>query len=106
MKRVNYSDEVNSLKTHAAQVVNLLQQIEAEDFLRCGRAFAELKTLSAKPATEMRQGLNVIDRSIDAGNAREEFALLRRKLELVDAELDRASRMLSDRRAAIAALLA
>jgi hypothetical protein len=107
MKRVNYSDEINSLRDRVAQIANTLQQIQTEDFPRVERGFAELKTLSAEPAPVKRDGLNIIDPNLpDPGNPKDEFALLRRKLELVDAELDRAARMLSDRHAAIAALLA
>jgi hypothetical protein len=108
MRRVNYSDEITGLNSRAAQLANLLQQIESEDFPRVATGWAQLKQLSsdAKSAPAKRDGISVIDPNVDAGNPREEFALLRRKLELVDAELQRSEKLLSDRRAAIAALLA
>jgi hypothetical protein len=107
MKRVNYSDEINSLRDRVAQIANTLQQIQTEDWPRVARGWAELTTLSAKPEPVKRDGLNIIDPNLpDPGNPREEFALLRRKLELVSGELERSAKLLSDRQAAIAALLA
>jgi hypothetical protein len=106
-KRIDYTDEINSLRDRVAQIANTLQQIQTEDCPRVERAFAELKTLSAEPAPVKRDGLNIIDPNLpDPGNPREEFALLRRKLELVSGELERSAKLLSDRQAAIAALLA
>lgn len=108
MRRTTYTDEINALNNRASQLANTLQQIEAEDWPRIQTAFAQLKTLSndAKSAPDKRDGISFIDPNLpDPGNPREALALLKRKLELVAGELERAAKLLSDRRAAIAELL-
>jgi hypothetical protein len=109
LKRINFTDEVSALNARAAQLANLLEQIASEDWPRIESGFAELKKLSsdAAPAAVKRDGLNIRDPNIpDPGNPREELALLRRKLEAVAVSLDRSAELLSERRAAIARLLA
>jgi hypothetical protein len=102
-------DEILSMQNRAAQLANLLEQIASEDWPRIETGFAQLKTLSrdVRSAAVKRDGLNVRDPNdvADQGNP-EALALLRRKLELIAGSLDQSARMISERRAAIAALLA
>ncbi len=109
MKRINFNDEISALNTRSAQLANLLEQIASEDWPRIETGFAQLKTLSSDttPAGVKRDGLNVSDPNVaDQGKPREDLALLRRKLELIAGSLDQSARMISERRAAIAELLA
>jgi hypothetical protein len=109
MRRANYSDEIAALQNRAAQLSNALEQMKSEDWPRIESGFAELTILSrdAKPAAEKRDGLNITDPNIpEPGTPREDLALLRRKLEAVAVSLDRSAELLSERRDAIAALLA
>jgi hypothetical protein len=109
LRRINFTDEVSALNARAAQLANLLEQIASEDWPRIESGFAELTTLSrdVKPVAEKRDGLRITDaNAADEGNPREDLALLRRKLEAVAVSLDRSAELLSERRDAIAALLA
>jgi hypothetical protein len=107
MRRAN--DELTALQNRAAQLANLLEQIASEDWPRIESGFVELKTLSrdVKPVAEKRDGLNITDPNIpDPGTPREDMAVLRRKLEAVAVSLRSSAELLSERRAAIATLLA
>jgi hypothetical protein len=109
MRRTNYSDEITALQNRSAQLVSTLEQIASEDWPRIESGFAEFKILSrdVKPVAEKRDGLNITDPNIpDPGTPREDLVLLRRKLEAVAVSLDRSAELLSERRDAIAALLA
>jgi hypothetical protein len=109
MRRTNYSDELTALQNRSAQLVSTLEQMKSEDWPRIEGGFAELKILSrdVKPAAEKRDGLRITDaNAADEGNPREDLALLRRKLELIAGELDRSAKLIAERSAAIATLLA
>jgi hypothetical protein len=109
MRRVDYSDEITALQNRAAQLLNTLQQIEAEDWPKIASGWAELKTLSrdVKPAPVKRDGLNITDPNIpDPGTPIEDLGRLRGKLEAIAGSLDQSKKLLSERRTAIAALLA
>jgi hypothetical protein len=109
MRRANYSDEITALQNRSAQLVSTLEQMKSEDWPRIESGFAELKILSrdVKPVAEKRDGLNITDPNIpDTGNPRAEYDFLLRKLEAVAVSLRSSAELLSERRAAIATLLA
>jgi hypothetical protein len=109
LKRINFNDEISALSTRSAQLANLLEQIASEDWPRIETGWAELQKLSGdvKPAAVKRDGLHVHDPNIaDPGTPIEDLTRLRGKLEAIAGSLDQSLKLISERRDAIAALLA